>query len=131
MKRSKLTIKTPIWRQWRCSGFFVVNFKINIIMVFTLSILEETYFYLCVCTCFITTFAWNVILKPCIYPLNIGKHRNGTFLHFTKEIILNSCRWFHAMSQWQSLREKCPNKELFLVRIFLYTNWIKENRDQK
>ena len=30
-----------------------------------------------------------------------------------------------------SLREKCPNKELLLVRIFLYLNWIQENTDQK
>ena len=31
----------------------------------------------------------------------------------------------------QSLREKCPSTELFLVRIFLYSVWIQENTDQK
>ena len=30
-----------------------------------------------------------------------------------------------------SLREKCPNTELFLVRIFLYSIRIQENTDQK
>ena len=29
------------------------------------------------------------------------------------------------------LREKCPNTELFLVRIFLYSVRIQENTDQK
>ena len=30
-----------------------------------------------------------------------------------------------------TLREKCPNTELFLVRVFLYSDWIQENTDQK
>ena len=30
-----------------------------------------------------------------------------------------------------TLREKCPTTELFLVRIFLYSDWIQENTDQK
>ena len=30
-----------------------------------------------------------------------------------------------------ALREKCPNMELFLVNIFLYSYWIQENTDQK
>ena len=29
-----------------------------------------------------------------------------------------------------ALREKCPNREFFLVRIFLYSDWIQENADQ-
>ena len=31
----------------------------------------------------------------------------------------------------QTLREKCPNAELFLVSIFLYSVQIQENMDQK
>ena len=31
----------------------------------------------------------------------------------------------------RSLREKCPNTEFFLVRIFLYLDWMQENTDQK
>ena len=27
--------------------------------------------------------------------------------------------------KWSTLREKCPNTEFFLVRIFLYLNWIR------
>ena len=30
-----------------------------------------------------------------------------------------------------ALREKCPNTELFLVHIFLYSVRIQENTDQK
>ena len=30
-----------------------------------------------------------------------------------------------------SLCENCPNKEFFLVHIFPYSNWIRENTDQK
>ena len=30
-----------------------------------------------------------------------------------------------------SLREKCTNTEFFLFRIFLCSDWIQENRDQK
>ena len=29
----------------------------------------------------------------------------------------------------KTLREKCPNTELFLVRIFLYSDWKQENMD--
>ena len=49
---------------------------------------------------------------------------------------------FHIRKKWHindlsaffptpSLREKCPNTEFFLVRIFLYSVWIQENTDQK
>ena len=30
-----------------------------------------------------------------------------------------------------ALGEKCPNTELFLVRIFVYSVWIQENTDEK
>ena len=30
-----------------------------------------------------------------------------------------------------ALREKCTNTESFLVRIFLHSDWIQENTDQK
>ena len=29
------------------------------------------------------------------------------------------------------VREKCPNKQFFLVRIFLHSDWIQENTDHK
>ena len=32
---------------------------------------------------------------------------------------------------YAGLREKCPNTELFLVHIFLYSDWTQENTDQK
>ena len=36
-----------------------------------------------------------------------------------------------VLVKWLSLREKCPKTEFFLVRIFLYLDWIQENTDQK
>ena len=34
--------------------------------------------------------------------------------------------WFEA-----TLREKCPNMEIFLVHILMCSEWIQENTDQK
>ena len=31
----------------------------------------------------------------------------------------------------ETMREKCPNTEVFLVRIFLYSVQMQENKDQK
>ena len=46
------------------------------------------------------------------------------------------CRWLRVVSDGfvyfivlVSLHEKCPNTELFLVRIFLYSVRIQENTD--
>ena len=42
---------------------------------------------------------------------------------------------FEKLSLWNfesfTLREKCPNTEFFLARIFLYSVRIQENKDQK
>ena len=52
--------------------------------------------------------------------------------------LLNKVVWVHlqlslqiALNEIASLREKCPNPELFLVRIFQYSDWKQENTDQK
>ena len=37
----------------------------------------------------------------------------------------------YKMYTTNALRKKCPNTELFLVRVFLYSDWIQENTDQK
>ena len=37
---------------------------------------------------------------------------------------------FHEKFLGKSLREKCPNTGLFLVRIFLYSVQIQKNTDQ-
>ena len=37
----------------------------------------------------------------------------------------------NVLVKWLSLREKRPNTEFFLVRIFLYSDWIQENTDKK
>ena len=36
-----------------------------------------------------------------------------------------------STSKWKELREKCPNTELFLVRIFLYSDWIRRFTREK
>ena len=38
---------------------------------------------------------------------------------------------FRYRSRNWTLREKCLNTEIFLLRIFLYSDWIQENTDQK
>ena len=55
------------------------------------------------------------------------------------QVILRKCNWLgHStftknkyLFLVESLREKCPSMELFLVRIFLYLSRIQENTDQK
>ena len=36
-----------------------------------------------------------------------------------------------STSKWKELREKCPNTELFMVRIFLYSDWIRRFTREK
>ena len=40
------------------------------------------------------------------------------------------CRWETDLVQ-QTLREKCPNAEFFLIRIFLYLVEVQEKTDEK
>ena len=50
-----------------------------------------------------------------------------------KDFFLNSLdeSLFKTICKVVTLRENCPNTELFQVRIFLYSDWIQENADQK
>ena len=52
--------------------------------------------------------------------------KTGPFLK-NKDLLFNTVK----ENQKDSLREKCPNTECFLVRIFLYSVRIQENTDQK
>ena len=46
-----------------------------------------------------------------------------TVLHYHSNMALNTYSfWLREVAM--TLREKCPNTELFLVRIFLYLDWI-------
>ena len=60
---------------------------------------------------FFTQFCFFSISSYC--ELNIANHEQ-------------SFKWLGL-----SLREKCPNPEFFLARIFLYSDWIQENTDQE
>ena len=61
--------------------------------------------------------------------------KNGTYWHVvltTHFFVL--FLWDIAVSDFcllETLREKCPNTEFFLVRIFPYLDWIRENTNQK
>ena len=51
-----------------------------------------------------------------------------------REYILESKVTPLKTNNWRvhvSLREKCPNTEFFLIRICLYSAWIRVNTDQK
>ena len=53
--------------------------------------------------------------------------------NFFRTPLIFTCRilfWLVSKVQ-ETLHEKCLNAELFLVRIFLYSDWIQENTDQK
>ena len=59
------------------------------------------------------TFISNALLKLAINQANAQQH-------FEAELLL-----------LETLREKRPNTELFLVRILLFSDWIQENTAQK
>ena len=48
-----------------------------------------------------------------------------------KSFLFLICAADKMIYELHTLREKCPNTEFFLVRIFLYLDWIQENTDQK
>ena len=57
---------------------------------------------------------------------------NDTSEEFCRMVLSNKARFpSYDMNKRGTLCEKCPNTELFLVRIFLYSDWIQENTDQK
>ena len=68
------------------------------------------------------------------FPVNFAKFLRTCFLQITfglvllSVIMINNADFIHSKI---SLREKCPKTELFLVCIFLYSDWIQENTDQK
>ena len=59
-----------------------------------------------------------------------SRHYFFSFKNFTHGVCTIGLRT-DLMQAYYSLREKCPNTELFLVRIFLYLDWIQKNTDQK
>ena len=64
----------------------------------------------------------NEYQKWCFYHEHLKKNSNEK----KKEFEFSLCS-----NQKKTLRENCPYTELFLVRIFLYSDWIKENTNQK
>ena len=52
----------------------------------------------------------------------------GKWCIYRKDIFLVSWEW--NTINYVEKGQKCPNKELFLVRIFLYSNWIRRDTVQ-
>ena len=60
-----------------------------------------------------------------------ASNKDNMYLIQFSNFILISFTWWLGDNKDISLREKCPNTELFLVRIFLYSVRIQENTNQK
>ena len=73
------------------------------------------------------TFSWRI--EKDLYFTTLGnivfhktaKFRKGFTLTNTKRMMES-----HGYDLGHTLREKCPNADLFLVRIFLYSKWIRK-----
>ena len=59
------------------------------------------------------------------------KYQEESFLNWFFKCALSISNLTTLKSTKLSLREKCPNTEFFLVRIFLYSVRVQENTDQK
>ena len=77
-------------------------------------------------------------IETCYVTFRIGIHLAVVIGIVQKTMLIWSYIFFigsylHNLSVYilASLREKCPNTEFFLVRIFSYLDWIPENTDQK
>ena len=77
-------------------------------------------------------------IETCYVTFRIGIHLAVVIGIVQKTMLIWSYVFFigsylHNLSVYilTSLREKCPNTEFFLVRIFPYSDWIRENTAQK
>ena len=68
-----------------------------------------------------------VITITIIIIIIIATIIKGSYFILISNLLLN----LSITSFYLSLREKCPNAQFILVRIFLYSHWIQENTDQK
>ena len=69
---------------------------------------------------------YNKLYIAYLQPYCLQKMRE-----FPKTTVVINHLFQQASHRKGSLRETCPNTELFLVRIFQYLDWIQENRNQK
>ena len=72
------------------------------------------------------TFVWCVLIRRLLVGILLGMilcNAAETFLMICISKIMFEHSFSHCM--------KCPNTELFLVRIFMYSVQIQENTDQK
>ena len=76
---------------------------------------------------------WQILSFPLAhpFPFNISQINKHLAWRRVKEWETSKIVFDKLLTAKLSLREKCPNTELFLVRLFLYSDWIQENKDQK
>ena len=82
-------------------------------------------------------FLWSKLLSQCTWNIKLC-YQTMTFQSELNISLFHLCiqRTWKKMARWvaialhssQSLREKCPNTELFLLRIFLHSDWIRRFR---
>ena len=75
----------------------------------------------CYSTCFLTFYAEIIVLR-----VEVPKRYLFSYVCFPifSDYLIEKT---NQRSVNYTLREKCPNTEFFLVRIFLYWHWIQEN----
>ena len=69
----------------------------------------------------VTIIPTNLLLQICFYPLFLLPYKPKTRNWFSAICwSANEIYLFFVNRESQSLRRKCPNRESFLVRIFVY-----------
>ena len=68
-----------------------------------------------------------IITEPPVNLLPVSIWRFGS--DFTSLYLHNGL--ITGLLSYTALRGKCPNKEFFLISIFLHSDWKRENTDQK
>ena len=90
--------------------------KVEVILLFF-------YYSSCVAVPFVIAINFIIVISLSLLLL--------LFLLLLFMLLLISLLLLSLLSLLDSLREKCLNTELFLVRIFLYSVRIQENTEQK
>ena len=81
---------------------------------------------------YIRKYLWCLLKQRQIcFAFEIRRRKSSSLLNWFFKCALSISNLTTLKSTKLSLREKCPNTEFVLVRIFLYSVRIQENTDQK
>ena len=74
----------------------------------------------------LTIIPTNLLLYICFYPLFLLPYKPKTRIWFSAICwSANKIYLIFVNRESRSLCKRCPNRELFLVSIFLYSDWIR------